>query len=254
VKTLTQNIEMEAPIDWFSSWFDSPYYHILYKNRDFREAQMFVEKLAQFLDFQPQHKILDLACGKGRHAINLNQKGLEVVGADLSPESITYAQQFTNSRLRFYVHDMRQSLPENDFDFVLNLFTSFGYFESADDNLQVIQSITQGLKPQGRLVIDFLNPHKVVQTMLPFESKTVEGINFLITKQLENDFIVKTIEFTDQGKKFEFQERVKAIMPDEFLTYFAQSGLTLRHLFGNYQLENFDLINSDRMILIAERG
>jgi SAM-dependent methyltransferase len=253
VKTLTQNLAIAPQNDWFSSWFDSTYYHILYKNRDFQEAQLFVDKLAEFLDFQPHHKILDLACGKGRHAINLNQKGLEVVGADLSPESIAYAGQFENSRLRFYVHDMREALPEQEFDFVLNLFTSFGYFESTDENLQVIQSIAQGLKAKGKLVIDFLNPHKVLETMLPFETKTVENINFLITKQLENGFIVKTIEFADKGKNYLFQERVKAIEADEFLAYFAQSGLTLRSLFGNYHLENFDLYNSERMILIAEK-
>jgi SAM-dependent methyltransferase len=254
VKTLTQNLEIDPQNDWFSSWFDSPYYHILYKNRDFREAQFFVDKLVAFLDFKPQHKILDLACGKGRHAINLNQKGLEVVGADLSPESIAYASQFENSRLRFYVHDMREALPEQGFDFVLNLFTSFGYFESAHENLQVIQSITQGLKPGGKLVIDFLNSDKVLETMLPFETKKVENINFLITKQLENGFIVKTIEFDDQGKNYLFQERVKAIRTDEFFQYFAQSGLTVCNLFGNYHLENFDLPNSERMILIAEKS
>jgi SAM-dependent methyltransferase len=243
-----------AQTDWFSSWFDSPFYHILYKNRDYQEAELFVRKLADFLNFNSKHKILDLACGKGRHAISLHQRGLEVVGADLSPESITYAKQFESERLRFYVHDMRQAIPEKDFDFVLNLFTSFGYFESETENLAVIQSITNALKPNGQLVIDFLNPQWVASTMRPFEIKTVEGIDFQIHKQIENGFIIKSIEFEFENKPYFFQERVKAIDLEEFMKYFSHTGLSLKHCFGNYHLEAFDATKSERLILIGEKN
>jgi cyclopropane fatty-acyl-phospholipid synthase-like methyltransferase len=87
--------------EWFSSWFDSPYYHILYKERDDKEAQLFMDQLSSYLQIQPEHHIMDLACGKGRHAIYLNQKGFEVTGVDLSPQSIAFAKIYENAHLHF---------------------------------------------------------------------------------------------------------------------------------------------------------
>src|SRR5688500_2509825 len=115
--------------EWFSTWFDSPYYHILYNNRDEQEAEQFMDKLLAYLHPKPHEKVLDLACGKGRHSVYLNQKGFDVTGIDLSEQSIAYARQFENERLHFAVHDMREVYQPETFDFILNLFTSFGYFE-----------------------------------------------------------------------------------------------------------------------------
>ena len=71
-------------MSWFTNWFDSPYYHILYKNRDEKEAQNFIEKLTNYLKINKESKIIDIACGKGRHAMYFNQIGYNVVGIDLS--------------------------------------------------------------------------------------------------------------------------------------------------------------------------
>jgi SAM-dependent methyltransferase len=114
--------------NWYTSWFDSPYYHILYKNRDDKEAGLFMKNLTSFLNLSTSSKILDLACGKGRHSKYLNQLGYHVTGIDLSPQSIVYAKQFENDKLFFEEHDMSLTYPQK-FDAVFNLFTSFGYFE-----------------------------------------------------------------------------------------------------------------------------
>jgi len=79
--------------NWFASWFDTPYYHILYKERNYREAQIFMDNLTHYLNLPEKAKVLDLACGKGRHAIYLNQLGFEVIGADLSENSIAEASK-----------------------------------------------------------------------------------------------------------------------------------------------------------------
>ena len=143
--------------NWFASWFDSPHYHILYKNRDFKEAEFFLQNLTEYLKPKPENKILDLACGAGRHSIFLNNLGYNVTGVDLSPNSIKTASESSKERLNFDVHDMREIYKENSFDFVLNMFTSFGYFESDEENVKMLNSVEKTLKPNGTFVLDFFN-------------------------------------------------------------------------------------------------
>ncbi len=111
---------------WFENWFDSPYYHVLYKHRDFSEAELFIDKLIKYFNPNSNSRFLDLGCGKGRHSIYLNKKGYNAVGIDLSEENIAGASQFENENLKFCVEDMRNMDRTNQFDYVLNLFTSFG--------------------------------------------------------------------------------------------------------------------------------
>jgi SAM-dependent methyltransferase len=125
-------------MSWFKEWFNTPYYHILYKDRDFVEAENFIRNLTQDLQLSKDAKIIDLACGKGRHSVFLQQLGYEVLGVDLSEESIEHNKQFETSstetlKLTFEVHDMRNELYPNvsseKVNAVFNLFTSFGYFD-----------------------------------------------------------------------------------------------------------------------------
>ena len=113
---------------WYASWFNTPYYHLLYKDRDHREAALFMNTLTSYLNLRVNDTILDLACGRGRHAKYLSRKGFDVTGVDLSEESIEYAKQFESAKLHFEIHDMCLPYPQQ-FDAVFNLFTSYGYFE-----------------------------------------------------------------------------------------------------------------------------
>ncbi|GAB4329206.1 MAG: class I SAM-dependent methyltransferase [Flammeovirgaceae bacterium] len=239
--------------EWFAEWFNSPFYHILYKHRDNTEAQIFMKHLIDKLKIEPQHKIMDVGCGKGRHAIFLNQLGLEVLGVDLSPENIMYAQQFANERLTFAVHDMRMPYPSCCFDFIFNLFTSFGYFDTDEEHVQAIRSISSSLKKGGILVIDFFNTYHILNTLPQIAEKTEEGVCFKTIKYLEKDFIIKDIEITCHQQKYYFQEKVKALTEDNFLYYFSQTGLKVKEVFGDYQLNAFEKDKSDRMIWILEK-
>src|SRR5690554_6600617 len=127
--------------EWFETWFDTPYYHILYQNRDFSEAEKFINNLLDYLKLPKDANCLDLACGKGRHSVFLNKKGLQVTGVDLSENSIQEAKPFENETLKFDTHDMREVYKKNTYDIVFNLFTSFGYFDSSEDNLKVLKSV-----------------------------------------------------------------------------------------------------------------
>lgn len=235
--------------NWYTSWFDTPFYHILYKNRDYKEAGDFMENLTTFLKLPKHAEILDLACGKGRHAKYLNDLGYNVTGVDLSPKSIAFAKQFENSSLQFREHDMSLPYPKK-FDAVFNLFTSFGYFEKEEDNLNTIQSIKTELKPNGYAVIDFLNANFVKRNLVPSETKTIDGISFRINRSIENGYIIKNIQFKHDDKEYSFEERVKGFTLSNFTKFFKQAGVNLLYCFGDYQLNNFDSTSSERLILI----
>jgi len=235
--------------NWFTSWFDTPYYHILYKDRNYREAQIFMDNLTHYLNLPEKAKVLDLACGKGRHSIYLNQLGFNVLGADLSENSIAEASKNSNETLHFKVHDMREPF-DDKFDAIFNLFTSFGYFESDDDNLTTLKAIKESLSEYGFAVIDFMNVTQVIETLVPEEVKTVDGIDFKIKRYVEDGHILKEIDFEDQGRNFHFTEKVKALTLKDFEDLMAEAGIFLLDIFGDYKLKKFHKTESERLIMI----
>ncbi|APA00705.1 MULTISPECIES: SAM-dependent methyltransferase [Flavobacterium] len=246
----TTNTNQDQPNEtWFSSWFDTPYYHILYKERNDKEAQLFMDNLTHYLNLPEKAKVLDLACGKGRHAIYLNQLGFDVIGADLSENSIAEASKNSNDTLHFKVHDMREEFEEK-YDAIFNLFTSFGYFENDDDNLTTLKAIKNSLSDYGFAVIDFMNVNQVIETLVPEEVKTVDGIDFHLKRYVADGHIFKEIDFEDQGHKYHFTEKVKALTLQDFETMMEEAGIYLLDIFGDYKLKKFHKTESERLILI----
>lgn len=239
--------------EWFSSWFDTPYYHILYKNRDYSEASLFIDNISDFLKLQPNSKCWDLCCGKGRHSIYLNKKGFDVIGTDLSPQSILEANKSANETLEFYEHDMRKLFRTNYFDVVFNVFTSFGYFEKREDDLHVFDSVRKSLKSNGLFVFDYLNAECVKNSIEAFDSKTIDGITFNISKKTENNTVIKSIDFADKGQDFHFEERVKLFDKSYFEKLAQECNLNTLNTFGNYQLQEFDVNSSPRLILVLQK-
>ena len=239
--------------EWFGEWFGSPYYHKLYKNRDVNEAKFFLDNLIKYLKPDPDSIMMDLACGKGRHSIYLNEKGFNVVGLDLQESNIKEANQYANDKLNFYQHDMRRIFANGRFDYVFNLFTSFGYFDTYNENQETIKSIANSMKVKGKFVLDFLNPYTVIAGLVKSQIKEIEGIQFMINRKFDGEFIFKDIEFEDNGKKFHFREKVKAIKRLEFLDYFRSARLTLLDTFGNYDLDGYEANESERLIFILQK-
>ncbi|MCA0153923.1 class I SAM-dependent methyltransferase [Winogradskyella vincentii] len=234
---------------WYASWFDTPYYHILYKDRDYSEAQGFMDNLTNYLNLPDNGKILDLACGKGRHSVYLNKLGYDVTGVDLSEQSINYAKQYENDTLKFEVHDM--SKPFNDkFDAVFNLFTSFGYFDDESCNLNTIKAIKSELNEFGFGVIDFMNTNYVTSNLVAQDVKSVDGIDFYQKRRAENGYIIKDISFEIDSEQFNFQERVRAFTLEDFKNLFEKAGVHLLDVFGDYNLSKYQSNTSERLIMI----
>ena len=238
---------------WFKNWFDSKYYHLLYSNRDQDEAAYFIDNVFEKLQPPVPSKVLDVACGKGRHAIHVHSFGHVVHGIDLSEQSIADAKQHESNKLHFAVHDMREVYMPATFDICLNLFTSFGYFMKEEENQQSITAMSKNLKKNGKLVLDYLNVDKALDSIPTQENKRVDEVDFLIKKEEWNGFIRKSISFNCSGVSKKYYEYVKIIRKEAFYTYFSQAGLKVKEVYGNYSLDKFEPANSDRLIFIAEK-
>ncbi len=239
--------------DWFESWFDSPYYHLLYKNRNEEEAQLLINNLISYLKLNPNQSIWDLCCGKGRHSIYLNSKGFNVIGTDLSKQSIEYASQFKNDTLQFFEHDMREPFKFNHFDVVLNLFTSFGYFDNEEDDRKVFKNVHDALKNQRVFVLDFLNAEYVKQTIQADQFITIDDVQFKTSKEILNEKVIKTIKIEDGSKQFEYQEQVNLLSKSYFEKLATEVGFNILNTFGNYSLKEFNVNKSPRLLLILQK-
>jgi len=235
---------------WFQTWFNTPFYHILYNNRDNEEAEAFISKLINFLKPEPMAKVLDLACGTGRHSIMLSKLGLKVLGVDLSTASINEAKQLETSTLHFEEHDMRSIVKLQGFDLIFNLFTSFGYFELPEDNQRVLDACYSQLLPGGKLVLDYFNSEKILPSLPQFAQEKRGDLCFEIEKFKLDGQIVKSIKFTDGDESYHFEERVFAYSLAQLQAMILAAGFHIQEVFGNYALEKFDTA-SERVILIA---
>ena len=245
--------KLKSKYEWFEEWFDSPYYHILYKNRDDNEAKTFISNLIYFLKPSENSFFLDVACGKGRHSVFINKLGYKVDGFDLSKNSIEIAKKSENSSLHFFINDIRKPLQLEKYNYAFNLFTSFGYFDKNEDNQLAINSIAKSLKKNGVLILDFMNSSKTINNLNTSETKIIDELTFNINKSVDNGYIVKDILFNDNGIKHHFQERVKVISLEDFKTYFAIANLRIEATFGDYDLNPFDSNTSERLILVARK-
>jgi SAM-dependent methyltransferase len=242
-----------AKKEWFAEWFNSPWYHKLYKNRDEATAKQEINAMVSVLGLPAGSRVLDLACGKGRHSIHLADLGFDVTGLDISDESITYARQMERENLGFYQHDMRLPFRSNYYDAVLNIFTSFGYFKRMRENELAIRNMQHNLKPGGVLLLDFLNADFVRAGMVPRETKVIDGTTFLIKKRTQDGFIFKTISFEAEGRKMEHTEQVQLLTPDHFETLCTTAGLKMEQRFGDYNLSEYHAASSPRFIFTARK-
>ncbi|KOY52712.1 class I SAM-dependent DNA methyltransferase [Polaribacter dokdonensis] len=237
--------------EWFTEWFNTPYYHILYKDRNDADAQLFMKNITEFLALPKTTHILDLPCGKGRHSVYLNSLGYKVTGGDLAENSISIAKKFENDTLKFKVHDMRKPF-NNSYDAIFNLFTSFGYFEEDKEDVLILQNIKNGLNKDGYFVFDFLNVELVKRNLVAKETKVVEDITFYITREIKDGFIIKNINFFADNENRSYTERVKYIDERKLKSYFEKVGFSIENIFGDYHLNSFNSKISNRLIVVAK--
>lgn len=247
---------LSLPRDWFREWFNSPYYHQLYFERDEKEAALFIDRLLAYLQPAPGSLFLDVACGRGRHSRILAAKGLDVTGIDIAPDSIAFARQFEQEHLHFYQHDMRLPFRVNYFNYVFNFFTSFGYFRTEREHYNAIRTIAGSLKEQGILVLDYLNVHYAEDHLVHKSEKEIGGVTYYLTKWFDETHFYKKIIIEDESRKapLEFTERVAKLSLGDFNDMFSFYGLQMQEVFGDYELNAYDVKKSPRLLMVARKG
>jgi len=240
---------------WFKDWFNSPYYHQLYFNRDHEEAANFIDALLKYLQPKTGATMLDVACGKGRHSIHLAQKGFDVTGIDLSEDSIDEALKSESDTLHFFKHDMRLPFWINYFDYAFNFFTSFGYFTTRRENDNAIRTIAQSLSPGGCFVMDYLNVHYAEDNLVHQFDKEIDGVNYFITKWFDETHFYKKIIVEDEALKepLQYTEKVAKFSLGDFTEMLAYQGLQIQEVFGDYNFGHYDVRKSPRLIMVARK-
>lgn len=241
------------PHSWFKDWFNSPYYHQLYAYRDKNEAAAFIKKIILHLHPAAGAKMLDVACGKGRHSMQLAAGGFDVTGIDLSRESIAAALKEENANLHFYVHDMRLPFWINYFDYAFNFFTSFGYFNTQREHDNAIRTIAKSLKPGGIFVMDFLNVQFSADRAVTETENIIGNTKYHISKWSDEHHFYKKITVADEGltTPLQYTEKVSKFSLADFKTMFGKQGLTIKEIYGDYALAIYDPTSSPRLIMIA---
>ncbi len=237
--------------EWFEQWFGEEY-HVLYPHRDDAEARRVVALIGRVAPWSPGELVLDLACGAGRHAAELERGGARVVGLDLSRAMLLRAERRVRAPL---VRGDMRSLPfrPGSFGLVVNLFTSFGYFRSDQEHGLVVRQVAAVLAPGGRFVIDYLNADQVRRT-LRRDSEQVQGgeASAKVKRRFSEEglYVVKEIELRAENRSF--QERVRLFTPGELEGLLTASGLDVVDRFGDYDGGPLGP-DSPRTILVARR-
>lgn len=240
---------------WFSEWFNSPYYHLLYSHRDEEEAKEFINRLIDHLRPKQESRMLDVGCGRGRHSRQLAAVGFDVTGIDVAPENIEFANQYASTHLNFQVHDMRKTFCAHCMDYVFNFFTSFGYFDNAHEHERALHTMAIALKKGGTLVLDYVNYDFAIQQLIEKEERIIEQIRFDITRWHDSKYLYKKIVVHDESKSttLSYTEKVAKFTQEELSAMIQHQDLQINQVVGNYQLEAFDKKQSPRLIFIAQR-
>jgi SAM-dependent methyltransferase len=244
-----------AEKEWYKAWFSSPFYHKLYFEHDESEAQKFILRLLQYFKPRQGGRVLDVACGRGRHSKFLAEHELDVTGIDISFNSIEFARGFEKENLHFYQHDMRMPMWINYFDYAFNFYTSFGYFATRREHDDAIRTIAKSLKKGGMVLFDYLNVHYAEEHLIHDEIKTIDSTEYEIHRWMNEDHFYKKIIVTDPSLQspIHFTEKVAKLSLGDFTDMLSFQGLQVMEVFGNYNLDGYHVQKTPRMILVAKK-
>ncbi|MCM3041877.1 class I SAM-dependent methyltransferase [Paenibacillus motobuensis] len=245
--------------EWYEQSFGEDYL-LVYKHRDFQGAKREVHKMISWLGLPSGAKILDLCCGMGRHAMALEEAGYEVTGVDLSEVLLREARRNDPDQRVTWMHaDMRNLPLSGGFDAVVNLFTSFGYFDQDAEHIKVLKEVRRMLKPGGQFIIDFLNPEYTMAHLVPESERTYDGQLIKERRVIEDGYVKKRIEIIDQTGAADlgtgprhYLERIKLYSLEDFTAMLEEAGLGLKEIYGSYDEDSFDPLVSPRMIMVGD--
>jgi SAM-dependent methyltransferase len=236
--------------EWFEEWFGEEYLQ-LYPHRDDADAERAVTLIARTVGLQPGWRVLDVACGAGRHARAFVGAGARCFGLDLSATLLRLARQVTDAPL--IRADMRQlPIRSRSMDLTVNLFTSFGYFERDAEHRAALEEMIATVRAGGWFVIDFLNPAAVRRRLIPEETLRLSGRTIQVSRSVSPDgrYVCKSIR-APKGRHY--MERVRLFEPEQIAGMLEAAGVTVRHRFGDYDASPLTP-DAARTILLGQVG
>lgn len=258
--------------EWYKDWFDETYLS-LYRHRDIAEARSFLNWVSDNFSREASSGVADLACGAGRHSwIMAAEFGWSVTGLDLSASLLQVAhtgevleteiinpisQHSEISQPGFVRGDLKR-LPylSDSFGLVLNMFTSFGYFSSDQENLDSLKEMARIAKNGTVVLLDHLNKIPVLDNLVTRDENNYEKFHVIQDRQYDDSTkrIIKNINIIKPGGTTRnVQESVRLFSYDEFGTFFRQAGLNIEGAIGDYQGNDYNEKSSPRMILWARK-
>jgi len=246
----------EQKSEWFKKWFSNKYYLELYRHRDGKEAVDLINLVQRTVPLSHGAKVLDVCCGAGRHSIEFAKRGFDVTGFDLSEYLIGEARKNSkalkekNVNVKFLIKDMRNFNFKGTFDLALNMFSSFGYFESDEENFVVFENIKSSLEKKGYFVFDFLNEAILRKNLVKKDYVITTGKKIYQERRIENNFVYKDIKI---GKDV-FTERIRLYSCGEILNRLKKTGFSVKNIFGDFYGNRFEKNKSNRLIIIAQKN
>lgn len=242
---------------WYEDWFASEDYLEVYKHRNREDANKIIKLILNNIQLNPDSKILDIACGAGRHSSILSEKSFFVVGFDLSKTLLHLAIKENLHQLNppfFFLSDIRKIPIKKRFNLVLNLFTSFGYFDIDNENLSLFSDVFHLLENNGWFVFDYLNEEFLKNNLIPVSrNKLNENLIIEQRREIENNFVIKKIKIIRDKISTTYTEKVKLYNYKQILDEINKAGFKEFKLFGNYEGNQFDQNNSQRLIIMAKK-
>ncbi len=237
--------------DWFKEWFSSDLYLEVYHKRNLNDARVLLSTILNFIDIEKGSSVLDAACGAGRYSYLLAEKGFDVFGFDLSQNLLNIAKKsaddFSISQ-KFICADIRNFCIKTKFSAIFNLFTSFGYFDTEEENFLFIKNSPNFLMNGGYFVIDFLNANYVINNLNPLSQKKINGKTIMEKRSIIGDRVVKEIEVHSELSVYNFRESVALYPYEKILLKFEEFGYERIELLGDYKGSKFEKDISERFI------
>ena len=240
---------------WYTDWFSSPFYHKFYFEQGKKEAEAFIHKIIQHLSPATGSNMLDTACRRGQFSSILASLGFEVSGLDLSPKNIAAAKKLEQDRLHYFVHDLRLPFYSNYFDYAFNFFSGFGYYKTQREHDAAIRTIANSLKSGGYFMLDYLNVHYEEKHLVHNETKEIGNTHYEIHRWDDDNYFFNRIIITDEtlSHRQEFTEEIAKFSLGDFNDMFSYQGMQIHEVFGDYQLNPYDVKETPRLILIARK-
>jgi 2-polyprenyl-3-methyl-5-hydroxy-6-metoxy-1,4-benzoquinol methylase len=250
----------ESSREWFEDWFNNPLYLKVYSHRDDAEATLCVETILGITGFDKASQavsVLDIACGAGRHAFAFARKGLSVSANDLSGFLLETAESEARKEgisIAFSGCDMRTIRLDRRFDLVVQLFSSFGYFETEQEDREVIRNVSTMLGPEGWYVLDLINPAWLRRQFMPRSEKTTGSLSIIEERTLTADKVVKKIVIREAGRDdISFTESVKLFTPESITKLLESEGFAVERVAGDYRGSLYDKDSSPRILIFSRK-